>query len=461
LGSKAADAAARFGYIRRMTDTEHTHSAAIAIVAEANHEPMVGTTSYRVLDIVALAYRDGLPAADALAGADGTPIGRSTVVAAVNFCADRGCETAQSYCQGCRLATRAKHLETLDDFCRQFAVVETAAGQRLLGPGSGTLQTPSLEELARTWSGEQMFFHARRVHRRLHKEREPRPKRMSDGTEAIGHDEQPVVILVTPQMADNIGMSARAMANFGLDEMRLVNPRDGWPSEKARHAASGANGVIDAANAYADTKSALADLHWVIATTARQRHMNKPVLTPEQAAAELLERIEAGQRVGILFGPERQGLENDDIALADAVVMAPVDPRFASLNLAQAVLLLSYEWMKIAKRGTLGRVTTYEKPATPGLVTRGSPPATKSELIGFFEHLEAELDLSGFLKPPDKRPAMVRNIRTMFERMGATEQEVRTLRGIVAALTYKHLRNRLGSNATPGGDAQAEPRNKP
>ncbi len=437
-------------------------AAAASVETTSTGEPRLVGSGHRVIDVVTRAYLDGFPPAEALLAADGVPIGRAGVVAAVSYCADRQCDAGPTYCQGCRLAVKARNLETFDDFCRQYAAIEFDDGQRLTGPGAGVLKAPSLEMLSRSWSGEQVFFHARRVHRRLHKEREPRPKRMSGGPGSDGvADAVPVIILVTPQMADNIGMAARAMANFGLDEMRLVNPRDGWPNERARHAASGANGVIDQANAYPNTKAAIADLNWVAATTARQRGMNKRVLTPEQAAAEMLRRIQAGERVGILFGPERQGMENDDIALADAVVMAPVDPRFASLNLAQAVLLIGYEWMRASGLGTLGRVTTYETPAEPGLVTRGSPPASKAELIGLFEHLEAELDASGFLKPLDKRPAMVRNIRTMLARMAATEQEVRTLRGIVAALTYKHLRRKHGKNDTGAPEAAGGPGDKP
>jgi tRNA/rRNA methyltransferase len=434
-----------------------------AIEATSTGEPRLTNAGCRVIDVVTRAYLDGFPAADALTGTDGAPIGRAGVVAAVNYCADRRCDEGPTHCTGCRLATKAKNLETFDDFCRQYAVVEFADGQRLLGPGTGTYHAPSLEELAKTWSGDQVYFHARRVHRRLHKERAPRPKRMPGQADDAGDlpATHPAIILVTPQMADNIGMAARAMANFGLDEMRLVNPRDGWPNERARHAASGANGVIDEAVSHPNLRAAIADLNWVAATTARQRGLNKPVMTPEQVAAEMVRRLALGQKVGIMFGPERQGLENDDVALADAVVMVPVDPRFASLNLAQTVLLIGYEWLQAAGAGTLGRVTALETPLSPGTITRGSPPATKAELTGFFDHLETELDASGFLKPLDKRPAMVRNIRTMFERMEATEQEVRTLRGIVAALTYKHLRKRHGVAATEAGEQGPPPVDKP
>jgi tRNA/rRNA methyltransferase len=244
------------------------------------------------------------------------------------------------------------------------------------------------------------------------------------------------MILVRPQLADNIGMVARAMANFGLEQLRLVAPRDGWPNEKARIAASGANFIIDGAEAFPDFEAALAGLNWVCATTARQRDLAKPVLTPEQAVQEVLGRLAAGQRCGIVFGPERNGLETSEVANADAVVMAPVNPSFASLNLAQAALLLGYEWMKQAGSGTLGRVTTYEAALQPGLRTRGSPPASKEELTAFFAHLEGELEACGFFTSPEKRPSVVQNLRSMFTRMGATEQEIRTLRGIVKALAH-------------------------
>src|SRR5262249_44506654 len=171
---------------------------------------------------------------------------------------------------------------------------------------------------------------------------------------------------------------------------------------------------------------AVADLNWVAATSARQRDLAKPVLTPEQAVAEIQRRIGHGERCGILFGPERNGLETEEVANADALVMAPVNPDFASLTPAQAVLLVGYEGMKQGGSGTLARVTTYEEPVQPGMRTRGSPPATKRDMLGFFAHLEAELDAKDYFKSPEKRPSMVQNMRTMFTRMGATEQEIRT-----------------------------------
>jgi tRNA/rRNA methyltransferase len=413
-------------------ESKHTRS----IEVSESGEPQLAGTPLRVIDITQRAYGEGMLSAAEM----GTPpVGREAVEAAISYCADRGCDLDKAWCSGCRLATEARGIASLDDYCSRFASLRFAdSGLIVTGGGTGTVTVPSLDALSRSWMGQEVFYLARRVHRRLHKERDPRPKKMAG---AEGQD-GPVIILVEPQMADNIGMVARAMANFGLEALRVVAPRDGWPNERAHAAASGASFVIDAVEAYPTTAESIGDLHWVAATTARQRDLNKPVMTPEQLAVELLRRSDAGQRVGILFGAERQGLQNDDIALADAVVMAPVNPRFASLNLAQAVLLIGYEWMRLTGRGTLGRVTTYEQPLEPGLRLRGSTLASKAELHGFFEHLERELDEAGFLKPPEKRATMIRNIRSMFERMGATEQEIRTLRGIVASLTYAHRRRR-------------------
>lgn len=236
----------------------------------------------------------------------------------------------------------------------------------------------------------------------------------------------PAIVLVRPQLGENIGTASRAMLNFGLSDLRLVAPRDGWPSDRARAAASGADLVIDRARLFASSEDAVADLDFVIATTARPRDMVKPVLTPAAAAAKLREAIAAGGRAGVMFGPERTGLENDEVVLADALLMVPVNPAFASLNLAQAVLLVGYEWFKAGDRTAAERIDY--------LQTR---PATKEELLGFFEHLEGELDRFGFLKPPEKRPSMVRNLRNLFQRAGMTEQEVRTMRGVVASLTRR------------------------
>lgn len=237
----------------------------------------------------------------------------------------------------------------------------------------------------------------------------------------------PAVILVAPQLGENIGTAARAMLNFGLTDLRIVRPRDGWPNERARAAASGADIVIDNVQLFDRTADAVAGLDYVVATTARPRDMVKPIFTPETAAARMREAFAGGGRAGLLFGPERTGLENDDLALADALMMVPVNPAFASLNLAQCVLLMSWEWHKA------GDTTEAER-----IEYQQTRPANKEELLGFFEHLEGELDRFGFLKPPEKRPSMIRNLRNMFQRAGLTEQEVRTLRGVVAALTRRY-----------------------
>ena len=233
----------------------------------------------------------------------------------------------------------------------------------------------------------------------------------------------PVVILVEPQLGENIGAVARAMLNAGLTELRLVRPRDGWPNEKAIAAASGATAVLTAALLYESTAEAVGDLTRVFAATARQREMIKPVVTARQAAAELRAATARGERIGLLFGPERAGLTNDDLTLADTLVSVPLNPGFSSLNLAQAVLILAYEWFQADD-------------ATPPrkLVTNVTRPATKAELINFFAHLEAALDDYGYFKTAEKRPAMVRTIRNLFQRAELTEQEIRTLHGIVKEL---------------------------
>lgn len=241
----------------------------------------------------------------------------------------------------------------------------------------------------------------------------------------------PAVILVRPQLGENIGMVARAMLNCGLSELRLVRPRDGWPSPKAEAAASGALDLLKSVELFPSTKAAIADLHRVYATTARPRGMIKPIVTPAQAAEELRAELAAGRKAGLLFGPERSGLVNDDIALADAVLSVPLNPAFASLNLAQAVLLIGHAWF-LADDATPPRY----------LETNGGVPATKAQLVNFFERLEAALDETGFLFPPEKRPVMVRNLRSMFLRMAPTESEVNTLHGIVVALRDKKGRGR-------------------
>lgn len=242
----------------------------------------------------------------------------------------------------------------------------------------------------------------------------------------------PAIVLVEPQLGENIGTAARAMANFGLADLRLVAPRDGWPSEWARKAAAGADHVLEQARVFATLAEAVADLNFVFATTARPRDLAKPVTTAEKAAAATVARLAAGQKVGILFGRERWGLENDEVSLADGLVTFPADPGFASFNLAQAVLIVGYEWFKAAGRGDID---------TEGFA-RAQPPASRDDLIALFVHLERALDEAGFLQPPEKRPAMVRNLRAMLHRAKLSDQEVRSLRGVIKALTGEKARRR-------------------
>lgn len=359
---------------------------------------------------------------------------RETLEPVLTYCAERRCIADNASCSGCRRRTDARGIASLDQFVAAHGEVVIDGGRmRLSGQGVGTYHAESLDQLAATWPGEELWFYARRVIRKLRygtrEKTAPRPAALVDVS-------RPAIVLVEPQLADNVGMVARAMANFSIAELRLVAPRDGWPNERARIAASGATFVVDDAAVYPTFEAALGDLNYVVATTARQRDLTKPVLTPEQAVTEMRSRIAAGQRCGIVFGRERNGLESNEVAIADAIVMVPVDPRFASLNLAQSVLVLAYEWMKQSGGGTLGRVTTYETPVQPGLNQRGFGPATRQDMLGFFEHLEGELDRLGFFGTTERRPIMVQNLRTMFLRLGATEQEVRTLRGIVKALVY-------------------------
>ena len=233
---------------------------------------------------------------------------------------------------------------------------------------------------------------------------------------------QPAVILVEPQLGENIGTAARAMANFGLTRLRLVSPRDGWPNEKAVAASSGAEDVVASAELFDDVPAAVADLGFVFATTARPREIAKRVRGPKEAATELSAHARQGAGTGILFGRERWGLTNDEMALADEIVTLPVDPEHASLNIAQAVLIIAYEW-RLAALGD----------ALPFAGANAMEPAPKADLMRLFEHLEAALDRAGFFRPPEKRAHMVQSLRAMLQRAGLSEQEVRTLRGVVAA----------------------------
>ena len=232
----------------------------------------------------------------------------------------------------------------------------------------------------------------------------------------------PVVVLVEPQLGENIGTAARAMANFGLTRMRLVKPRDAWPNVHARRAASGADAVLDGAVLYDSLTAAVADCSFVLATTARAHEQAKPVLGPAEAAAAMAPRIAGAETVAVMFGRERWGLTNEEVGLADAVVTFPVNPAFASLNLAQAVLLMSYEWFKAVGGGL------------PFTMPRRSPPAGKEQLFAFFSGLERELERVEFFRPAEKRDTMTINLRNIFTRMAPSQQDIQTLHGVVTAL---------------------------
>ena len=260
----------------------------------------------------------------------------------------------------------------------------------------------------------------------------------------------PAIILVRPQLAVNIGMCARAMANFGLDDLRLVSPREGWPRTDARRkgayaAAAGAVHLLERARVFDSVEEAIADLNFVWATTARERGQGKRVEPPAIAMSETASAIKAGQKHGIIFGPERTGLDNEDVALADAIITFPVNPAYASLNLAQAVLLTGYEHFRAAHGDTL-----------PFATADKSPPADRQMVVSFFEFLEGHLETNGFFRPIGKKPTMQINLRNMFHRMQLTQQDVRTLwrmivRLVEAPRTTVQTRKRLGPKQTPKG----------
>lgn len=243
--------------------------------------------------------------------------------------------------------------------------------------------------------------------------------------------ESPIIVLVRPQLAENIGSTARAMANGGLFHLRLVAPRDGWPQERAWYVSSGAQRILDAATVHETVADAVADCHRVFATCPRPRHVVIPVCTARGAAEELVDICQARNlRSAVLFGPERAGLENDDMACADTLVRYPLNPDHMSLNLAQAVMILAYEWWNAAVDRTPPRQ----------LMTNETHVATKGELETFLNRLVSELDASGFLDNLPKRPGMVRNLRHWFQRGEVTEQELRTLHGVVTELSRGRMR---------------------
>ena len=233
----------------------------------------------------------------------------------------------------------------------------------------------------------------------------------------------PVVILVEPQLGENIGMAARAMGNFALSRLRLVSPRDGWPNIAAQRAAAGADHILEKVELFDTVQAAVADLDLLFATTARAHDQAKPVLAPQAAAQEIVGHIAAGGGAGILFGRERWGLTNEEVALANRIVTFPVNPGFASLNLAQAVLLMGYEWFKLATSGEL-----------PFAMPERSQRASHHQIDAFFENLVRELDKVEFLRPREKRDTMLVNLRNIFTRMEPTRQDMHTLHGVVMAM---------------------------
>ncbi len=236
---------------------------------------------------------------------------------------------------------------------------------------------------------------------------------------------QPIFVLVRPQMGENIGGAARAMWNFGLDRMHIVAPRDGWPNGKAVAMASGAGRLLDEARLFETTPDAVAEADFVFATTARSRDLTKPVVTPERAMQMAAERIAQGQKVMVLFGPERAGLENDDIARANAIVSVPVNPGFASLNLAQCVLLTAYEWRRQnAQAGGEAEIPDAARSET----------APQIEIEKLAQHYEARLDEAGFFFPATKAPAMKINLRNLWSRMPLTRADVQMMHGMLRQL---------------------------
>src|SRR5262244_3236450 len=233
----------------------------------------------------------------------------------------------------------------------------------------------------------------------------------------------PIIILVEPQLGENIGATARVMANFGLARLRLVNPRDGWPNIHAHRAASGADRILEAAALFDTLEAAIADCTLVLATTARAHDQAKPVIGPDAAAALLAPHVAAGESVAVLFGRERYGLENHEVALADRIVTFPVNPAFASLNLAQAVVIVAYEWFKLASGGVL-----------PFAMPQKSEPATREQLLAFFENVERELARVEFFRPAEKNETMMINLRNIFHRMQPTRQDIQTLSGVIMSI---------------------------
>jgi tRNA/rRNA methyltransferase len=245
----------------------------------------------------------------------------------------------------------------------------------------------------------------------------------TDKTRRWVEEPGPCVILVEPQLADNIGAAARAMANFGLSQLRLVAPKCEWPAERAYVMASGANRILDAARVFDTVEAAIGDLNFLFATTARAHDQAKPVVDAAAAADIAAAKVAAAESVGLMFGRERNGLENHEVAMADRIITLPVNPAFASLNLAQAVLIVAYEWFKRTTGGAL-----------PFGMPRKSDAAPRQQLLAFFENLEHELEKVEFFRPPDKRDTMQINLRNIFSRMQPTQQDIQTLHGVIMSI---------------------------
>jgi tRNA/rRNA methyltransferase len=245
----------------------------------------------------------------------------------------------------------------------------------------------------------------------------------TDKTKQWVEQPAPIVVLVEPQLGENIGACARAMANFGISSLRLVRPRDGWPNPRARVTAAGADRILEEAQLFDTLEEAIADCTLVLATTARAHDQAKPVVDAVGAATLAYPRVSAGEKVALLFGRERWGLQNEEVGLADQIVTLPVNPAFASLNLGQAVLILAYEWFKCATGGAL-----------PFTTRQRSAPAAKEQLLKFFEMLESELEKVEFFRPAEKRATMQINLRNIFNRMQPTRQDMLTLHGVIAAI---------------------------
>ncbi|MDX1580018.1 MAG: RNA methyltransferase [Alphaproteobacteria bacterium] len=244
-------------------------------------------------------------------------------------------------------------------------------------------------------------------------------------------NQDPAIILVAPQMGENIGAAARAMHNFALSDLRIVRPRDGWPNPAAVPMAASADFILEEAQLFGETSESISDLHYVVATTARRRGMIKPELTPREAVQEMRRKQAEGLKTGILFGGERSGLDNEDVTLADAILSVPTNPDFRSINLAQAVLLIGYEWFISAPA-----VTERDAPALEGRAA----PASKHDILVLMEHLERELDRVNFFYPEEKRDSMIRNLRNFWARADLREQDIRTLHGVIVALAGEKTR---------------------